>query len=233
MSTRPCPTCLLPELPDYPHRHDRPPRAEYDPMPVRPERLYCGAFDVDEYWTGTGDPPDCCALHLIAYEYRAEVPTKLHPTDPVVATRAEPIPTTSDPDGPTIDVPDAGELGGWPWSSPAHRRFGGIVGRFGETTLDRRDYRVYPWALAIGPRLAGHCRRHHATKPDRWPEHREQAICSPVVRLVVERGFAPETIAMRSRIPPERLRVVLETSVSWIWRRVSETLNELELGRTG
>lgn len=200
-------------------------------MPPRPPLVYCGAFDVEAYWTGNGARPVCCALHLIAHEWRAELPASLHPARRMVPTRAEPIPVhPSDPSSPTLLTDDAGPLGGWAWTRAAQRRLGGVGRRAdGLDTLSAGDYTVFPWAYVIGPRLAGYCRALHVPDPERWPEHRGQAICSPLVRLVIERGYRPDDVAHHSGIAPERLNALLERAVVWVWRRVSESLNDLDL----
>lgn len=234
VAARPCIRCRQPELPGYPHRHDEPVRGDYDPMPERPERTYCGPLDVSAYWTGSDWRPACCLVHVAAAEYRAEIPEIIHPSYGRVPTRTEPIPLVAGAlDGPMLDVLDAGELGGYPFALPAARRFGGVTMFDGEQTLDARDYRVFPWAYAIERRLPGHCRRRHGTRPDRWPEHEGRGpICGPIVRLVVARGYAPARVARAARLPVDRLEVLLDDSLRWVWRRVSEELNEIAVGRS-
>lgn len=226
---RPCLRCRRPELPGYPHRHDEPVRADFDPMPDRPDVLYCGPLDVSAYWTAGEWRPACCLVHVAAAEYRAEIPEAMHPSWGRVPTRTEPIPLEARRlDGPMLDVLDSGELGGYPFSPPAARRFGGVTMLDGEQTLNARDYRAFPWAYAIERRLPGHCRRRHGTRPDRWPEHVGQGpICGPLVRLVVVRGHPPAVVARRVGLPYARLEAVLDDALLWVWRRVSEELNEI------
>jgi hypothetical protein len=227
--TRPCSVCTRPELEGYPHNHDRPMRSSWDPMPPRPERLYCGVLDVNAYWTEPGWRPDCCLVHLVAAEWRAELPERLHPVSEGSPTRLEPIPVEPrNLAGPMIDVPDRGRLGGWPWAAAAARRLGGVTMFEGEQTLDAGDYRIFPWAYVLERRLDGHCRRRHAGQLERWPEHAGRPICGPLLRAIIARGIPPEQVAARARIPPERLAAVLEDSLRWVWRRVSEALNEIE-----
>lgn len=229
--TRPCPRCRRPELAGYPHRHDEPLRSTHDPMPDRPERLYCGTIDRNAYWTEPDWHPDCCLVHVVSAEYRAELPELIHAGEGI-PTRLEPIPVEAGRlDGPMIDVPDRGALGGWPWASPAHRRFGAVTMLDGAQTLNARDYRIFPWAYVIERRLEGHCRRRHAGNPERWPEHDGQAICASILRRIVALGIPPEQIAIADGIDPRRLRVVLDEALLWVWRRVSEELNEIALGR--
>lgn len=232
LDPRPCRLCGQPELPDYPHRHDQPVRSSWDPMPARPERLYCGSIDLNAYWTEPDWRPSCCMVHVVTAEWRAELPERMHPTSEAVPTRLEPIPREpGNLAGPTIDVPDRGALGGWPWASEAHRRFGGVTMIDGEQTLNAGDYRIFPWAYVLERRLPGHCRRRHVGHPDRWPEHTDGELCGDLMRAIIAHGIPPERIAVRRRIPAERLRDVLEDALRWSWRRVSETINEIELGR--
>jgi hypothetical protein len=227
---RPCPTCRRPELAGYPHRHDRPPRGDYDPMGPRPERLYCGELDVDAYWTEADWRPGCCLVHVVGAEYRAELPDAIHPVRYRPPMRTEPIPLhPGEPDGPTLAVLDAGA--GWPWSPAAHRRFGGRGQRDGRDTLDRRDYAGFPWAYAIERRLDGYCRKRHATRPDLWPEHAGGPLCQRVVERIVADGVPPELVAIEMGIAPIRLRPLLTDALHVTWRFVSEQVNGLDVRR--
>lgn len=235
--TRPCPRCRQPELPGYPHRHDEPVRGDYDPMPARPAAVYCGPVDVSAYWTGGAWEPRCCLVHVAAAEYRAEIPEALHPGWGRVPTRTEPIRFAAmtsegryvpDPDSPTLDVLDVGALGGYPFSPPAARRLGGVTMLAGESTLNARDYSVFPWAYAIERRLPGYCRRKHATRPDLWPEHVDRGtLCGELVGLVVRRGYSPGVAARRLDLPDARAEPILDDALRWVWARVSEELNEI------
>lgn len=237
---RPCPRCRAPELDGYPHRHFEPVRADYDPMPDKPAETYCGPIDVSAYWTDGEWSPACCLVHVAIAEYRAEIPERIHPSYGRVPTRTEAIGTARfdeasaswvpDPDGPRLEVLDVGRLGGYPFAPPAARRFGGVTMLSGEATLDARDYRSFPWAYAIERRLAGYCRRRHATRPDRYPEHAGGPLCPSLVRLVVVDGFSPAAAAERLELPTERVAILLEDALRWVWRRVSEELNEIALG---
>lgn len=227
----PCDSCGKPYLDGYPHRHHREAIA-WDAMPPRPERLYCGPLDVNAYWTGAEWRPGCCLVHAAVAEYRNELPEHLHPIHASSVTGLVPIPRMAQRlDGPMIDVPDTGPLGGWPWAARAHRRFGGVTMLAGEQTLDAGDYRAFPWAYAIERRLAGYCRKRHLTRPDLWHEHRGELICPRIARLVIAYGLPPEDLAGRRILPADRVRPVLEDVLPWLWRRVSEAVNQLELRR--
>lgn len=220
-----CDTCGKPYLDGYPHRHHREAVA-WDSMPPKPERLYCGPLDVNAYWTVPDWRPSCCLVHVAAAEYRAEVPEQLHPFHAATATGLVPIPRLARRlDGPMVEVPDRGPLGGWPWASRAHRRFGGVTMLLGEQTLDHGDYRVFPWAFAIERRLDGHCRRRHLTRPDLWWEHDGRPICSPLMRLMIAYGVPPEELAARGLVPASRIRPLLEDVLPRLWRWVSDTVN--------
>ena len=223
----PCPVCRLDELEGYPHRHHRDAPA-WDPMPLRPERLYCGPLDVDRYWTGPDWRPSCCMLHVMAAEYRAELPEQLHPIHATSTTGVLPIPLEPrNFDGPLLDAPDIGL--GFPWAARAHRRLGGLRFDEGVTYLERGDYSAFPWAYAIETRLLGYCRRRHVTRPDLWWEHRASPICSPIMRLILARGFPPESLVQRRVVPSTRIRPQLDDVVPGIWARVSEAVNETAL----
>lgn len=247
---RPCPTCRQPEMAGYPHRHDRPPRGDYDPMGPRPERLYCGELDVDAYWTEPDWRAGCCLVHVVGAEYRAELPDAIHPVRYRPPARTEPIPATiveiqrelrrelgheptladiAERRGATIQVVDAGA--GWPWSPAAHRRFGGRGRRDGRDTLDRGDYAGFPWAYAIERRLDGYCRRRHVTRPDLWPEHAGGPLCQRVVERIVADGLPPERVAVEMAIAPIRLRPLLDDALRATWRFVSEQVNGLDVRR--
>lgn len=221
---RPCTICRQPEMAGYPHHHDRPVRGDYDPMGPRPARLYCAELDVDAYWTLPAWRPACCLVHVVAAEHRAELPDALHPVRYRPPPRTEPIPLRpGDPDGPTLEVLDAGQ--GWPWASAAHRRFGARGRHDGRDTIDRRDWAAFPWAYAVERRLDGHCRRRHVTRPDLWPEHDARALCVTVVRRIVVDGVPPEWVALEAGVPPIRLRPMLDDALRAVWRFVSEDLN--------
>jgi hypothetical protein len=224
----PCPVCGLDEMEGFAHRHHRPAASAWDPMPPYPGRLYCGPLDVNAYWTGADWRPSCCLVHVIAAEYRAELPEQLHPFHAATATGLVPIPRQAgDLEGPMLEVPDRGPLGGWPWASRAHRRFGAVTMRFGEQTLDHGDYRVFPWSYAIERRLEGYCRHRHVTRPDLWPEHEGDAICAHLVRLIAAAGVPPEDL-VPELVPARRIRPLLDDVLPWLWSRVSETVNQLE-----
>lgn len=227
--TRPCSICRMPEAPGSPHRHDRPPRADYDPMPARPEALYCGPLDLSAYWSGADWSPTCCLVHVAAAEYRAEIPEELHPGWGRVPTRTEPIPLEPRRlDGPMLDVLDSGPLGGYPFALPAARRLGGVTMLDGEQTLNARDYRPFPWAYVLERRLPGYCRRRHGTRPDLWPEHEGRGpLCGSLLRLVVVRGMPPRLAARVEEIPLRSAERAIEDALRWTWRRVSEELNEI------
>jgi hypothetical protein len=225
----PCPVCFLDELEGYPHKHHRPAASAWDPMPPYPGRLYCGPLDVNAYWTGADWRPRCCLVHVIAAEYQAELPEQLHPFHGATATGLVAIPVEARRlDGPMMDVPDRGPLGGWPWASRAHRRFGGVTMLLGEQGLDHRDYRIFPWAFAIERRLVGYCRKRHVTRPDLWTEHAGQPLCGRVAWLLFGAGVPPEEL-VPDLVPARRIRPLLEDILPWLWRRVSETVNQLEL----
>ena len=220
----PCPGCGKPALEGYPHHHYVPPRSAYDPLGDRPAAVYCGAFDVNGYWTGQGGAPSCCLTHRVAFEVRAELPEHVHPARYRIPTGTEPIPLhPGAPDGPTVDVSDSGI--GWPWSRPAHRLFGGVGRQADGSALNARDYAIFPWAYALEVRLARHCARRHAGDPETWPEHRGRAVCSPIARLVTERGYAPRVIARAIGMPERQLLAILETSLLYAWRSVDHFLS--------
>lgn len=220
-------------------------------MGPRPERLYCGELDIDAYWTEPDWLPECCLVHVVAAEYRAELPDDIHPVRYRPPARTEPIPATVveirrelrrelrreptlaeivERDGATIQVIDAGA--GWPWSPAAHRRFGARGRRDGHETLDRRDYAGFPWAFAIERRLDGYCRKRHVTRPDLWSEHGGRSLCAQVVQRIVADGVPPERVAVEMAIPPIRLRPLLEDALSAVWRFVSDQVNGLDVRRS-
>ena len=224
----PCPTCGKPALDGFSHRHSRE-AIDWDPMPMRPERLYCGPLNVNDYWTGADFRPTCCMVHVIAAEYRAELPEQLHPVQANSTTGLVPIPREPRRlDGPMLMVPDIGALGGWPWASSAHRRLGAVTMLDGEQTLHHGDYRAFPWAFAIERRLDGYCRRRHVTRPDLWWEHRGRPICMPIAQLILARGYQPESLVARHVVPAVRMRLILEDVLPWLWARVSDTVNGLD-----
>lgn len=219
----PCPGCGKPALAGYPHRHYVPPRSAYDPLGTRPSRTHCDAFDLNAYWTGQGAAPACCLAHRIAFEVRAEFPEQVHPTRYRITTGTAPIPLLPhDPDGPSLEVSDSGI--GWPWSRAAHRRFGGIQDAK-DQPLDVGDYALFPWAYALEVRLARHCDRRHARDAQAWPEHRGRAICSPLARLVVERGYHPRLIARGMSLEEARLLELLDGALRYAWRSVDDFLS--------
>ena len=220
-----CATCGRGMVEGYPHRHSRPLPPSWDPMPPRPDRLYCGPLDPHAYWTGADWRPSCCMVHVMASETMKEIPEQLHPFHATSRTGLVGIPRRPKDWTALVDVPDSGPLGGWPWASRAHRRLGAVTMLEGEQTLHAGDYRAFPWAYAIEVRLMGYCRRRHVTRPDLWPEHHGEPICSPLIRQVLERGVAPEELAGRGLLPAIRIRPVLEDVLPWLWRRVSDTVN--------
>lgn len=214
----PCRICGKDEADGYPHRHDTPPRPEHNPMPKRPPTL--------------GE-----TIAIIRREYRMELPVRLHSR--YVPGRLEPIGVSEYSAAAggyvaterSIEVSDTGELGSPSWSPEAHRRFGGVTVWGDAMTVAAADYAVFPWAYALERRIPGWCRRGHLTRPEAYSEHAGRVLCPDLVRLVV----VTDTPFMRGitdlGVTPERAVDLLEPAVAYLWRCVSDALNEIDLRR--
>jgi hypothetical protein len=216
-----CRLCGLAVLEGYPHRHETPPRPDYDPMPPRPLVLACEQIDLTAYWTDTFDP-SCCMVHTVRAEYNAEIPRVVHVHD--VPNHTEPIPIRSgDPDGPTMQVTDSGPLGGISWARSFERRMAIIV-MLGETSLQDGDYAIYPWAQSING-IRGWCAGRHRS----WYEHAGQPLCWTLVRHVIEGGYRIDRAGELEGIPPEQARNLVAQSLSRVWTWTSNALNDIDL----
>jgi hypothetical protein len=166
-----CAICGKPYLEGYPHRHETPPRPEYDPMPPRPDREAMVAY--------------------IRAEYYAELPHRLHVA--YVPGRAEPIAVSEYSAGAAGYVPtdaslavlDTGELGSPSWSPLFHRRVGAVTMILEETIERDEDMAPFPWAH----QLQG-IRRWCATKHQAWYEHAGHPLCWTLLRHHVLGGYS-------------------------------------------
>lgn len=199
------------------HRPSDEPDTRWNPVPVRPPTLLG-------------------LLVLIRSEWRAELPLRLHVHQ--VPDHTEPIPVLAGhPEGATLDVTDSGPLGGAAWSMPAHRRFGAVTMWEAEQTIDADDYRIFPFAYALERRIPGWCRRRHANRPELYLEHRGQPICHPVLRQLIATeqpigSLLNVYLPLHYQMTPDRLARVVDEGLRYLWRAVSDTLNEIDLGKS-
>lgn len=211
-----CAHCRKPFVIGREHRHETPPRPDYNPMPPRPSSLVA-------------------LVAVIRAEYAAEVPNRLHVA--YVPNRVEPVGVSEYSAGAagyaltpeTHDLLDTGELGSPSWSPPMHRRVGGVEVWGDAMTVREDDYRMFPWALAIFRRLPAHCRRRHVTRGDLYHEHRGEPICGPLVERVVGGGASLKDVAADFAMTPERCSVLLEESLGKVWAIASNLHNEIDL----
>src|SRR6266568_7256464 len=202
-----CRTCGKEALEGYPHRHETPPRPEHDPMPPKPAKL----ADL---------------IAAIRREYWLELPARLHVQ--YVPGRLEPI---AMPEGQIIEVLDNGALGSPSWAPEAHRRFGGVTVWGDAQTVDAGDYAIFPWAYAMERRIPGWCRRKHVTRPELYREHRETPACAELVRLVIVADMEPRRAALEQEMTPERAEELIGVALGYLWRCVSDKLNEIDMRR--
>jgi hypothetical protein len=213
-----CRTCGKDALPDYPHRHETPPRPEYDPMPPKPGKL------VD-------------LIAVIRREYWLELPSRLHVQ--YVPGRLEPIGVSEYsaaaggyiPGERTVEALDAGALGSPPWAPEAHRRFGGVTVWGDAQTINAADYAIFPWAYAMERRIPGWCRRKHVTRPELYREHRNAPVCGTLVRLVIAADLEVPKAALEQEMTTGRANELLVSALGYLWRCVSDKLNEIDLRR--
>ena len=216
---RACPVCRREMLEGYPHRHETPPRPDHNPMPRAPEKLN----DL---------------IAAVRREYRLELPARLHVQS--VPGRLEPIGVSEYSAAAggyvqtpaTIKVSDTGPLGAPSWSPPAHRRFGGVAVWEDVWTVLESDYAIFPWAYAIERRLPAWCRRRHVTRPDLYVEHRGLPICPTIVRAVIVGDRLSIRQANDIGISSDAAEELLGLALRYVWRCVSDALNEIDLRRS-
>jgi len=138
-----CPTCKGKYLQESPHRHETPPRPDYDPMPPRPGTL-------------------AGMIALVRREYQAEIPSRLHvryvTSDEQLGVDAGSLGSPSwDPafarrvGGVRLDDVEPGEWAIFPWAFAIERRLEPWCRRYHRPPLwtEHRSPICKPLVLAV------------------------------------------------------------------------------------